>query len=290
MLITDTTNTLPAILGVTISQQAGFTIPLDSGNITFTADSIFVNVNDLGDGISSTNSRQTDIDPAAPGRQASFFTLDVNFNAPVAVDDTLAATEDTPVTYAAAELLGNDTDVENSTLSIASVTSGTGGTAVLNGNGSVTFTPALNFTGPADFTYTVSDGSVSSAPATVTVNVAVGNAAPNAVDDAATVGEGGSVTTVNVLANDTDADSTLTTASITSFSQGAHGSVASNSDGTFTYTHDGSETTSDSFTYSINDGAGGTDTATVNITVNPVNDVPVAQSQTVQVNEDGANY
>ena len=288
VLITDTTNTLPAILGVTISQQAGFTIPLDSGNITFTSDSIFVNVNDLNDGISSTNFRQTDVDPVAPGRQASFFTLDVNFNAPVAVDDTLAATEDTPVTYAAAQLLGNDTDVENSTLSIASVTSGTGGTAVLNGNGSVTFTPALNFTGPADFTYTVSDGSVSSAPATVTVNVAVGNAAPNAVDDAATVGEGGSVTTVNVLANDTDADSTLTTASITSFSQGAHGSVASNSDGTFTYTHDGSETTSDSFTYSINDGAGGTDTATVNITVNPVNDVPVAQAQTVQVNEDGA--
>jgi Ca2+-binding RTX toxin-like protein len=172
VLITDTTNTLPAILGVTISQQAGFTIPLDSGNISFTADSIFVNVNDLGDGISSTNSRQTDVDPVASGRQPSFFTLDINFNAPVAVADTLSATEDTPLTYTAAELLGNDTDVENSALSIASVTSGTGGTAVLNVDGTVTFTPAANFNGAANFTYTISDGSVTSAPATVTVNVA----------------------------------------------------------------------------------------------------------------------
>ena len=41
-------------------------------------------------------------------------------DAPVAVADTLAATEDTPVTYTAAELLGNDTDVDGDTLTIAS--------------------------------------------------------------------------------------------------------------------------------------------------------------------------
>ena len=45
-------------------------------------------------------------------------------DAPVAVDDTLAATEDTPVTYTAAQLLGNDTDVDGNPLTIASVTSG----------------------------------------------------------------------------------------------------------------------------------------------------------------------
>ena len=43
-------------------------------------------------------------------------------DAPVAINDTLAATEDTPVTYTAAQLLGNDTDVDGNTLSIASVT------------------------------------------------------------------------------------------------------------------------------------------------------------------------
>ena len=79
-------------------------------------------------------------------------------DAPVANADTLAATEDTAVTYTAAQLLGNDTDVDGDTLTIASVTSGTGGTAVLNANGTVTFTPAANFHGAASFTYTVSDG------------------------------------------------------------------------------------------------------------------------------------
>ncbi|MFN0039291.1 MAG: tandem-95 repeat protein, partial [Burkholderiales bacterium] len=101
-------------------------------------------------------------------------------DAPVAVADALAATEDTAVIYTAAQLLGNDTDVDNTNaqLSIASVTSGTGGTAVLNGNGTVTFTPALNFNGAASFTYTTSDGTDTSLPATVTVNVAAINDAP----------------------------------------------------------------------------------------------------------------
>jgi VCBS repeat-containing protein len=87
------------------------------------------------------------------------------------------------------------------------------------------------------------------------------------------------VTTVDVLGNDTDPDNTLTAASITAFTQGANGTVVSNNDGTFTYTHDGSETTSDAFTYTINDGAGGIDTATVNVnvnvTINPANNAPV---------------
>ena len=53
-------------------------------------------------------------------------------DAPVAVDDSLAATEDTQVTFTAAQLLGNDSDVDGDSLSIASVTSGTGGTASYN--------------------------------------------------------------------------------------------------------------------------------------------------------------
>ena len=67
---------------------------------------------------------------------------------------------------------------------------------------------------------------------------------------------------------------------ITGFSQGLHGSVVDNGDGTFTYTHDGSETTSDSFTYIVDDGAGGTATATVNVTVTAVNEAPTAAMPT----------
>ncbi len=56
----------------------------------------------------------------------------------------------------------------------------------------------------------------------------------------------------------------------------AHGSLTLNADGTFSYTHDGSETTTDSFTYKLNDGSADSNTATVSITVTPVNDAPFA--------------
>ncbi|MBV2134750.1 tandem-95 repeat protein, partial [Pseudomonas sp. MAP12] len=128
-------------------------------------------------------------------------------DAPVAVNDTLAATEDTAVTYTAAQLLGNDSDVDGDSLSIASVTSGAGGTAVLNADGTVTFTPNAHFNGVADFTYTVTDGKLTSNTATVTVNVAAVNDAPVAVDDAASTAEDSVLTgSVELDANDSDLD------------------------------------------------------------------------------------
>ena len=99
-------------------------------------------------------------------------------DAPVAVADTLAATEDTAVTYTAAQLLGNDTDAEGNALTIASVTSGANGTAVRNSDGTVTFTPNANFNGAAGFSYTATDGTTPSNSASVTVNVAAVNDAP----------------------------------------------------------------------------------------------------------------
>ena len=99
-------------------------------------------------------------------------------DAPVAIADTLAATEDTAIIYTAVQLTGNDTDVEGNALTLSSVTSGTGGTAVLNANGTVTFTPSANFNGAASFSYIASDGTANSNSATVTVNVAAVNDAP----------------------------------------------------------------------------------------------------------------
>src|SRR5438876_10565743 len=76
--------------------------------------------------------------------------------------------------------------------------------------------------------------------------------APAASNDSATVAEGGTVTVLDstaasVLANYTDAEGNTLTA--TKLSDPAHGSVTLNADGTFSYSYDGSETTSDSFTY-----------------------------------------
>src|SRR4029079_15666259 len=131
---------------------------------------------------------------------------DVN-EAPVANADTLSATEDTQVTYAAAQLLGNGTHVDtpHSALSIVSVTNGTGGTAVLNGDGTVTFTPNANFNGAADFSYTVTADDLTSAPAAVTVTVAAVNDAPVAVADTLSATEDTAVTytAAQLLGNDT---------------------------------------------------------------------------------------
>ena len=69
---------------------------------------------------------------------------------------------------------------------------------------------------------------------------------------------------VNVLVNDSDPEGDTLT--ITAVTQGVNGSVVNNG-ATFTYNHNGSQTTSDFFTYTISDGKGGTDTAIVTMTI-----------------------
>ena len=103
------------------------------------------------------------------------------------------------------------------------------------------------------------------------------NAAPVAVADSLTVAEGGTATTLvggatSVLANDTDGEaSTLVSVLVTG---PAHGSLTLNANGTFSYVHNGSDTTTDSFSYKPNDGTADGNTVSVAITVTPVNDAP----------------
>ena len=199
-------------------------------------------------------------------------------DAPVANNDSLSTTEDTAVTYTAAQLLGNDTDIDSATLSIASVASGSGGSAVLNADGSVTFTPNAHFNGTADFSYIVTDGTSNSTPATATVQVAAINDAPVASADSASVLEGGSVV-INLVSNDGDVEGALDPASIVITSAPTHGTVSVNANGTVSYQHDGSETAADSFSYTVKD-AQGLVSAPVNVSVSVtgVNDLPVVDT------------
>ena len=109
--------------------------------------------------------------------------------------------------------------------------------------------------------------------------------APDAVDDAASVAEDSGANAIAVLANDTDPDAD--TLSVTAVTQGAHGSVAITGGGTgVSYTPASNYFGPDSFTYTVDDGNGGTDTATVAVTVTPVEDPPVAVNDVANVSED----
>ena len=62
--------------------------------------------------------------------------------------------------------------------------------------------------------------------------------------------------------------------------------MTQNVNGSFSYVHNGSETTTDSYTYKVNDGTVDGNTVTVSITINPVNDAPVAGNNSETTNED----
>ncbi len=118
--------------------------------------------------------------------------------------------------------------------------------------------------------WTATDANGNSAEATQSVTAVDGgggpdNQAPSALDDSASVARGGSVA-IDVLANDSDPDGSLDPTSVTVKSSPAHGILGDGGNGVLTYSHDGSATASDSFTYSVRDNQGAeSNIATVSI-------------------------
>jgi VCBS repeat-containing protein len=203
-------------------------------------------------------------------------------DSPVAVADTLAAIEDTAVTFTAAQLLGNDTDIDSApaTLRIASVTSGSGGTAVLEPGGSVTFTPDAEFNGPASFSYTTGDGSLVSNAATVTVNVAAVNDAPvavaNTLADVAEDSGARIVTVAELLANDIDIDNANSDLRIASVTGATGGTILFDPAAqTIAFTPSPNYNGPAGFSYTTSDGTTESAAAPVSFTITPVNDAPI---------------
>lgn len=190
---------------------------------------------------------------------------------PVANNDTVTTLEDTAVTIPGATLLANDTDVDGQTLTISAVSGAVGGTVVLNG-GSPIFTPSTNALA-GSFVYTATDG-IATDTATVTVTITAVNDGPDATNDTATTDEDTAVA-ISVLGNDTDPDSTPTISGVSNAQNGTP-VVTGN---TITFTPNANFHGTATFDYTITDGTL-SDTATVTVTVNAVNDVPVAVDDT----------
>jgi Ca2+-binding RTX toxin-like protein len=135
----------------------------------------------------------------------------------------------------------------------------------------LTYTPNKDYHGSDSFKFLASDWTADSGEATVSITVSATNDAPVADDDSASTQED---TAVDVDVLDGDSDPESDTLSVTDVTDPAHATATVNADGTVKYEPDANYNGPDSFTYEASDGNGGSDTATVTITVTPVNDAP----------------
>ncbi len=250
--------------GITYSWQAADLAPGAGGVITITG----VLSPDLQAGV-FTNTVTITSTTAESNTTNNISAIGVKINLPpVAIDDTYTTPEDVPLVVTSPGILGNDSDPNNDLFTAITLTNPLTGALAFNSDGSFTYTPTLNFTGMVTFTYQANDGLADSNPATVTITVTPVNDVPVAANDAYTVAEDLplAVAAPGVLANDTDADSPAALTAITVTSP-LTGSLAFNSDGSFTYTPLIGFTGVVTFTYQANDGLANSNPATVTITV-----------------------
>jgi hypothetical protein len=152
----------------------------------------------------------------------------------------------------------------------------------------VTYSPGANFRGSDSFAFKVNDGQVDSAAATVTITVEPVNDQPKANDDTLKVTEDAPVATIDVLANDTDIDGDKLV--VVDATQGENGSVTIGADSKLAYAPGRNFSGTDTFTYTLSDGKGGTATAAVSVIVEPVNDEPSITSKPAKTTRVWAPY
>jgi hypothetical protein len=181
--------------------------------------------------------------------------------APTAVADIAGVEENGQVTVS---VLSNDSDPEGDVLTVSSTTQGTNGSVAHNGS-SVTYTPDAGFIGNDSFSYSIDDGFGGTASATVSVMVTAQNHLPVAEADSVTIASGDTVM-IDVLVNDSDPDGDAIT--ILSVGVANKGTVSWQPGQTnISYAHNPRRKGSDSFSYTISDGRGGSASTTVSITL-----------------------
>ncbi len=205
---------------------------------------------------------------------------------PAATNDTFTVSKNTLLAVAAPGVLGNDSDLDGDPLTAVLITGPTNGVLTLNTNGGFDYLPGTNFSGTDSFVYVANDGSLNSSNATVTITVTAANVAPLATNDSYSVSEDNvlAVATPGILGNDADIDGDLLTVLL--ISGPTNGVLTLNANGAFVYRPNTNFHGSDSFAYVAHDGVLNSGSATVTITVLPINHAPSVTNDTYAVNED----
>ena len=226
--------------------------------------------------IATVNSSTGVVTGVAAGTTTITYTTAANGNGCI---NTASATVTVNASPTVAAITGATGTTVGSTTQLASTT--TGGTwsssnttvATVSSTGLITGVAA----GTATITYAVTSGTcTSSVTKVITITAApVNNNPPVAVADAYSAVKGGTLTVAapGVLNNDSDPNSNPITA--IKVTDPANGTLILNSNGSFTYVHNNGTSTSDSFTYKVNDGIVDGNTVTVTITINASNTPPV---------------
>src|SRR6185312_3782595 len=207
---------------------------------------------------------------------------------PVANPDVLEILANTPFVVSADDLLSNDTDADGDILSISAWGNADHVTVTRLGDGSFSITPQANYSGPASFTYTIDDGNGGTSTTTVSISVVSedGNTPPLAVDDSVSTNEDTPLVLAPAALLSNDIDSNGDTITITAVGDAVHGTVSIDGAGNVVFAPDANYNGPASFSYTVDDGQGGTATATVNVDVVSVNDTPVAGNNTATTSED----
>ncbi|WP_430815424.1 putative Ig domain-containing protein [Carboxylicivirga sp. RSCT41] len=201
-------------------------------------------------------------------------TITVSNEAPTAIDDSYTTSEDRSIVM---NVLENDTDPQNnlSNSSLIVIDAPSLGTAEVHiTDGTITYTPNANEYGEDSFTYRICDEGGYCDQATVSITITPVNDAPLVNDDNFTLDEDSNLD-LAILENDSDIDGSLNTASLAIITDATNGTLTIN-DNTINYSPDADYNGSDSFVYSVADNEGISEQAMVSITINAVNDAPVA--------------
>ncbi len=186
------------------------------------------------------------------------------------------------------DLLANDVilpDVGETLQVVSTGTPSAGGTVTIASNGShVLYTPLANFDGQETFSYTIGDGNGGSDTATVTVDLVAAGDNPVAQTDTLAVDEDSTQNSLDVLANDNTPDSgvELLIAAVGSPSQGGIATVAGDQK-SILYSPAPDFFGTETFSYTVSSGSGGSDDGVVVMTVADVADAPTANDDTFQV-------